>query len=40
MTDAGFVSYKGNDVQGHQTSEDVLELMNYAESLPNSKEKE
>lgn len=28
-----FVSYKGDDVQGRQTPEDVLELMNYAAGL-------
>jgi hypothetical protein len=28
-----FVQYKGDDVQGRQTPEDVLELLNYAASL-------
>ncbi len=28
-----FVEYKGDDVQGHQTVNDVLELLNYAGKL-------
>lgn len=28
-----FVQYKGDDVQGHQTPNDVLELLAYANSL-------
>ena len=28
-----FVTYKGDDVQGHQTPNDVLELLNYAGKL-------
>ena len=28
-----FVAYKGDDVQGHQTANDVLELLNYASKL-------
>jgi hypothetical protein len=28
-----FVEYKGDDVQGRQTPEDVLELLNYAAKL-------
>ncbi len=28
-----FVAYQGEDVQGYQTPEDVLELLNYAKSL-------
>jgi hypothetical protein len=28
-----FVEYKGDDVQGHQTVNDVLELLNYASKL-------
>lgn len=31
--DGEFVEYKGDDVQGRQTPEDVLELLNYAASL-------
>lgn len=31
--DGKFVSYKGDDVQGRQTAEDVLELLNYATGL-------
>ena len=34
MTKDGFVEYQGNDVQGHMFPKDVLELLNYAESLP------
>ena len=28
-----FVEYKGDDVQGRQTADDVLELLNYAAGL-------
>lgn len=31
--DGSFVAYKDDDVQGYQTPEDVLELLNYAKSL-------
>jgi hypothetical protein len=31
--DGSFVTYKGDDVQGHQTANDVLELLNYASKL-------
>ncbi len=31
--DGGFVQYKDDDVQGHQTVNDVLALLNYANSL-------
>jgi hypothetical protein len=30
----GFVEYRGDDVQGHMSPKDVLELLNYAEVLP------
>ena len=30
----GFVEYRGDDVQGHMSPKDVLELLNYAEGLP------
>ena len=30
----GFVVYQGDDVQGHMSPKDVLELLNYAEGLP------
>ena len=30
----GFVAYQGDDVQGHMSPKDVLELLNYAEGLP------
>ena len=30
----GFVEYQGDDVQGHMSPKDVLELLNYAEGLP------
>jgi len=39
-TDAGLVLYKGRQVQGYQNAKDVLELLAYAENLPNPKEKE
>jgi hypothetical protein len=35
MTKDGFVEYQGDDVQGHMTPKCVLELLNYAEALPN-----
>ena len=35
----GFVEYRGDDVQGHMSSKDVLELLNYAEGLPTYGEK-
>ena len=35
MTKDGFVEYQGDDVQGHMTPKCVLELLNYAEGLPN-----
>jgi hypothetical protein len=31
--DGGFVTYKDDDVQGHQTVNDVLALLNYAAAL-------
>ena len=31
--EGNFVAYKGDDVQGHQTANDVLELLNYASTL-------
>jgi hypothetical protein len=31
--EGNFVEYKGDDVQGHQTPNDVLELLNYASKL-------
>lgn len=31
--DGGFVTYKDDDVQGHQTVNDVLALLNYASKL-------
>jgi len=31
--EGNFVAYKGDDVQGHQTANDVLELLNYASKL-------
>ena len=31
--EGNFVAYKGDDVQGHQTPNDVLELLNYASKL-------
>jgi len=31
--DGGFVTYKDDDVQGHQTVNDVLALLNYAATL-------
>jgi hypothetical protein len=31
--DQGFVSYKGDDVQGYQNVNDVLELINFASKL-------
>lgn len=31
--EGNFVAYKDDDVQGHQTAKDVLELLNYANSL-------
>jgi len=31
--DGSFVTYKDDDVQGHQTANDVLELLNYASKL-------
>tara|TARA_R110002072_G_scaffold2174_1_gene18045 strand:+ start:843 stop:1229 length:387 start_codon:yes stop_codon:yes gene_type:complete len=34
MTKDGFVEYQGDDVQGHMSPKCVLELLNYAESLP------
>ena len=34
MTKDGFVAYQGDDVQGHMSPKDVLELLNYAEGLP------
>ena len=34
MTKDGFVEYQGDDVQGHMSPKDVLELLNYAEGLP------
>ena len=30
----GFIEYDGDDVQGHRTPEQVLELLNYAANLP------
>ena len=30
----GFVEYRGDDVEGHMSPKDVLELLNYAEGLP------
>lgn len=38
MTKDGFVEYQGDDVQGHMSPKCVLELLNYAESLPNADE--
>lgn len=31
--DGNFVQYMDDDVQGHRTAEDVLELLNYASTL-------
>jgi hypothetical protein len=31
--DGSFVTYKGDDVQGYQTPNDVLELLQYASKL-------
>lgn len=31
--EGNFVAYKDDDVQGHQTPNDVLELLNYASKL-------
>ena len=31
--DGNFVQYMDDDVQGHRTAKDVLELLNYAASL-------
>jgi hypothetical protein len=31
--DGNFVEYEGDDVQGHRTAKDVLELLNYASKL-------
>lgn len=31
--DGNFVPYMNNDVQGHRTAADVLELLNYASTL-------
>jgi len=36
--DNDFVEYKGREVQGYQNAKDVLELLVYAESLPNSED--
>jgi hypothetical protein len=34
MCDLGFIIYKGEQVQGYQDAEDILETMNFAASLP------